>query len=374
MLQKRGYETSTEAQQPNDFYQIELPELNIPTVVDPETSILRGLERRKIKDEYNNAYDEYMQNNEMNRKTMGVQDPDLGWIREPYAEYNHLAHEYAKEKTGYDLGDPLEYWKNNEKNRLTTAAIALSFPVISGISAGALGTLPKLGLDLSFAYDGAKTLLSPEGVAKTARFVRQGKLGRAALSGAGDLLDIGLTKLGLKSLGSIGRYAREVSDVAKFNRWNKAAGFRINYPWQKATDVISINTEALPTVINNAQKLNYPKYLQISNTVKNAYQTPSTSRLELVPKQAFTSDFSGVENVEPGNFGYEGQKPNLGLRKLRTEQRSKQLLDSVAEEEKRNAVALNWYGKNWNDLGYTDQYWLKTNHGNEWNDKLIVPR
>jgi hypothetical protein len=25
-------------------------------------------------------------------------------------------------------------------------------------------------------------------------------------------------------------------------------------------------------------------------------------------------------------------------------------------------------------LSYTDQYWLGVNHGNEWNDKRIVPR
>lgn len=248
VLQKRGYETSTEAQQPNDFYQIELPELKIPTVVNPETSILRGLERRKIKDEYNNAYNEYMQNNTMD-KGFGDLDPDLGWVRHPSVLYDHYAREYAKNKTGYDFGDPvLDSWKNNQKAQLATGAIALSFPVISGISAGELGILPKLGLDLSFAY---KILLSPEGIAKTARFVRQGKLGRAAFSGAGDLLDIGLTRLGLKSLGSIGRYAREVSNVAKFNRWNKAAGFRMDYPWQLRSNTIpngNITLENVPAL------------------------------------------------------------------------------------------------------------------------------
>jgi hypothetical protein len=85
-----------------------------------------------------------------------------------------------------------------------------------------------------------------------------------------------------------------------------------------------------------------PKYNpnQIGNGNRFTYQSPRLSQLEVVPQYGFTSDFSGVENVELGNFGYGGQRPNLGLRKLRTEQRSKQLLDSIAEEEKRNASAL----------------------------------
>ena len=85
-----------------------------------------------------------------------------------------------------------------------------------------------------------------------------------------------------------------------------------------------------------------PKYnsSQIGNGNRRVYQSPTTF-MGIYPRQAVASDFSGVENIEFGNFGYNGQKPNLGLRKLKTEQRSKQLLDSVTEEEKRNASALN---------------------------------
>lgn len=257
-LIRPGHEVSTEVDIPTDFPKITLPDFKISAMPDTQTAVINGLVRQKqneeiakIQKEYQDAYNEYTANNKM-EKGLGDYDPDLGVIRHPSVLYDHYAREYAKNKTGYDFGDPiLDQWKDNEKAKLTTAAIASSFPIISGISAGALGTIPKIALDLKFGYDGAKTLLSPEGIAKTARFVRQGKLGRAAFSGAGDLLDIGLTRLGLKSLGSIGRYAREVSNVAKFNRWNKAAGFRMDYPWQLRSNTIpngNITLENVPAL------------------------------------------------------------------------------------------------------------------------------
>ena len=165
-----------------------------------------------------------------------------------------------------------------------------------------------------------------------------------------------------------------------FNKLGTNGVFRLASRTGKSVPDWFMRPELRTTVEKNNSRLIFaedqtPKYntVQITNGNRTVYRAPKVYQ-GLYPRQAVASDFGGVENIEFGNFGYNGQKPNLGLRKLKTEQRSKQLLDSLAEEEKRNASALKWTEKNWNDLDYNIQYWLQVNHGNEWNPKLIIPR
>ena len=86
------------------------------------------------------------------------------------------------------------------------------------------------------------------------------------------------------------------------------------------------------------------------------------------------ADFSGVKNIVKGTFGNGGVKANVGLQSMKTERRALDLAKSYDEEVKRNKAALDWAGKRWDELNNTQQYWLKVNHGNLWNDKLIIPR
>lgn len=85
------------------------------------------------------------------------------------------------------------------------------------------------------------------------------------------------------------------------------------------------------------------------------------------------ADFSGVEHIVKGTFGNGGVRANVGLTNLATEKRAMQLAKSYEEQLKRNKTALEWAGKRWDDLSFTEQYWLKVKHGQSWNDKLIIP-
>lgn len=85
-------------------------------------------------------------------------------------------------------------------------------------------------------------------------------------------------------------------------------------------------------------------------------------------------DFSGVSNVVKGTFGNGGVRANVGLQSMNAEKRAIQLAKSYDEELRRDKAAIEWAGRKWKELNNTEQYWLKVNHGNLWDDKLIIPR
>ena len=59
-----------------------------------------------------------------------------------------------------------------------------------------------------------------------------------------------LAKQGVRGLNSFGKYAKDVTDVAKFNIWNRANKFRMEYPWQRK--------ELLPQVSKHPFEFNSP--------------------------------------------------------------------------------------------------------------------
>ena len=307
-LTRPGHEVSTEADHPTDSPKITVPDFKISAMPDMQEAVLNGLYKQKqdeeiarIQKEYQDAYNEYLANNKM-ESGLGDYDPDLGVIRHPSVLYDHYAREYAKNKTGYDLGDPiLDQWKNNEKAKLTTAAIASSFPIISGISAGALGIIPKLALDLKFGYDGAKQFFSPEGVAKTWNFLKQGRLGRAAWSGLGDLVDFGFMRGGYKTAnnlwGNLRQLGKDAMSTLKFNLANRGTGFRSYYPWE--VNKFYKDNRGLPVVVSNIEQIPQNTNLEL----------PTMKSLSLIPsltQDAETSDYSKLDEaykiaVESGN-------------------------------------------------------------------------
>ena len=107
-----------------------------------------------------------------------------------------------------------------------------------GASYGTFGVLPKLAANTYFGYEGVKGLISPEGVAKTVNFVKQGRGGRAVLSGIGDLFNLTLARQGLKGIKTLNTFAKEIPYVAKFNWMNRNGSFRMDYPWQRTPETL----------------------------------------------------------------------------------------------------------------------------------------
>ena len=310
ILQRPGHETQSVTERPSEFYQLELPDFKIPTVTNSEDSIMTGLENRKERDIW-----------EHKGRASGINNTDAS-LQQEHPSLFLLP--FAPEIMGSGLG---------------------------------LGVLKTLGGYAGGYINGRLGKLAGSAIDKT--FNTQ--LFEPTLELAGDFIGFGK---GYNALNKIG--------INRAFRWASKTGKSVPNWFMRPELRTTIEPINQRTIFAENQT---PKYnsSQIGNGNRRVYQSPTTF-MGIYPKKAVASDFSGVENIEPGNFGYGGQKPNFGLRKLRTEQRSRQLLDSVAEEEKRNASALKWTGKNWKDLSYTDQYWLGVNHGNEWNNSSIVPR
>ena len=115
-----------------------------------------------------------------------------------------------------------KYGYNNLGN---LAAGAVTLPMLAVGGAGAVGEgialqnafatqFPKLSaaIDAYLTYQGVKNLATGEGVQKTARLFKDGKYGRAALSGLGDILDLS------GGLNLAGRTVRGIDNAIDYGR------------------------------------------------------------------------------------------------------------------------------------------------------------
>ena len=249
---------------------MQVPEFRIPTVTNLEYSIEKGLATRKAKDAYDAAYKEYLEQHPVSTGSrvsyVASSSPafagDVSFSalsQDPVNTTNEDAHKYAVEKSGYNPGNPNDIWRAadamRDQNTLGASVATTILPLLLTASAGAFGMIPKLGADLKFAYDGYKNITGPEGWAKTKNFWKEGRYGRAAWSGLGDLFDASLLTHGVGTTGRFlsnsGKYAREALDAAKFNFMNRGTGFRMDYPWQIRPNAIpngSITLENVPAL------------------------------------------------------------------------------------------------------------------------------
>ncbi|MDD7757047.1 MAG: hypothetical protein PUJ51_21585 [Clostridiales bacterium] len=86
------------------------------------------------------------------------------------------------------------------------ALTVLSLPYLSAAAAGAYGYGTSLGARGLFAAQGIRGLANENGVRKTANLIKSGNYGRAALSGAGDVLNAAMILPGANFLGSAAKY------------------------------------------------------------------------------------------------------------------------------------------------------------------------
>ena len=86
------------------------------------------------------------------------------------------------------------------------ALTVLSLPYLSAAAAGAYGYGASLGARGLFAAQGIHGLANENGVRKTANLIKSGNYGKAALSGAGDVLNAAMILPGAKFLGNGAKY------------------------------------------------------------------------------------------------------------------------------------------------------------------------
>jgi len=217
ILQRPGQETQSITERPSETYQLELSDFRIPTVTNSEDSVITGLTNRKQKDLYNQAYNEYLEQHPISPLSGIGYNPYIGIQYNPQVKQQQAAHDYAVKESGYIGDKSTSPYKNVDDAFGAVSAIGVSMIPLLGASYGTFGILPRLAADTYFGYEGARDLVSPEGVAKTVNFAKQGRGGRAILSGIGDLFNLTLARQGLKGIKTLGVFAKETPYVAKFN-------------------------------------------------------------------------------------------------------------------------------------------------------------
>ena len=140
-----------------------MSEFKIPTVINPEYSVVKGLEIRKARDAYNTAYNEYLEQHPSQTGAGIGYDPYIGIQFHPEIQRQSKAHQYAMQQSGYNTQDPTQPYKDADQIFGVTSAVSTSMIPLFTASAGTFGAVPKLAADLKFAYDGYKGLTGPEG-------------------------------------------------------------------------------------------------------------------------------------------------------------------------------------------------------------------
>lgn len=116
--------------------------------------------------------------------------------------------ERGKHQAIVDGKDPSYYEKmmNDGKQFTKGALTALSLPYLGAAAAGAYGYGASLGARGLFAGQGIYGLANKDGVRKTVNLIKSGDYGRAALSGAGDVLNAAMVIPEARFLGNVAKY------------------------------------------------------------------------------------------------------------------------------------------------------------------------
>ena len=116
--------------------------------------------------------------------------------------------ERGKHQAIVDGKDPSYYEKmiNDGKQFTKGALTVLSLPYLSAAAAGAYGYGASLGARGLFAAQGIHGLANKDGVRKTVNLIKSGNYGKAALSGAGDVLNAAMVIPEARFLGNIAKY------------------------------------------------------------------------------------------------------------------------------------------------------------------------
>ena len=158
ILQKPGREVQLITERPSEFYQLELPDFKIPTVTNSEDSVITGLENRKGRDLYNQAYNEYLEQHPISPLSGVGYNPYIGTQFHPEVQRQQAAHLYAQDKSGYVISDLTAPYKQSDEKFANISSSILGTALFAPEFAtyGLLGGAARIGGGMLGSWAGSK--------------------------------------------------------------------------------------------------------------------------------------------------------------------------------------------------------------------------
>ena len=197
--------------------------------------------------------------------------------------------------------DPSYYEKMiNDGEQFTKGALSvLSLPYLGGAAAGAYGYGASLGARGLFAGQGIYGLANKNGVRKTANLIKSGDYGRAALSGAGDVLNASMILPGAKFLGNVAKYGLKSTAAGEVLRQN------VRYAPQIGRRlVVSKDYFKDPTKFYRIGTT--PEKLSMEYAGENIVSGSAESLGKVTPADTFRRTVTRNSRIQPGKGANEG--------------------------------------------------------------------
>lgn len=209
--------------------------------------------------------------------------------------------ERGKHQAIVDGKDPSYYEKMIDDGKQFTkgALTVLSLPYLGGAAAGAYGYGASLGARGLFAAQGIYGLANENGVKKTANLIKSGDYGKAALSGAGDVLNASMIIPAGRLLGNIAKYGLKSTYVA-----DRLANNVRNAPQIAGRLVVNSNYFKDPTKFYRIGTT--PEKFSIEHAGKNVVSGTAESLGEITPADAFRRAITTNTRIQPGKGTNEG--------------------------------------------------------------------
>ena len=209
--------------------------------------------------------------------------------------------ERGKHQAIVDGKDPSYYEKmiNDGKQFTKGALTVLSLPYLSTAAAGAYGYGASLVARGLFAGQGIYGLANENGVRKTVNLIKSGDYGRAALSGAGDVLNASMILPGAKFLGNVAKYGLKSTAAGEVLRQN------VRYAPQIGRRlVVSKDYFKDPTKFYRIGTT--PEKLSMEYAGENIVSGSAESLGKVTPADAFRRTVTRNSRIQPGKGANEG--------------------------------------------------------------------
>ena len=209
--------------------------------------------------------------------------------------------ERGKHQAIVDGKDPSYYEKMiNDGKQFTKGALSvLSLPYLGPAAAGAYGYGASLVARGLFAGQGIYGLANENGVRKTVNLIKSGDYGRAALSGAGDVLNASMILPGAKFLGNVAKYGLKSTTAGEVLRQN------VRYAPQIGRRlVVSKDYFKDPTKFYRIGTT--PEKLSMEYAGENIVSGSAESLGKVTPADTFRRTVTRNSRIQPGKGANEG--------------------------------------------------------------------
>lgn len=209
--------------------------------------------------------------------------------------------ERGKHQAIVDGKDPSYYEKMiDDGKQFTKGALSvLSLPYFGAAAAGAYGYGASLGARGLFAAQGIYGLANKDGVRKTANLIKSGDYGRAALSGAGDVLNAAMVLPGAKFLGNVAKYG------LKSTAAGEVLGQNVRYaPQIGGRLIVSKDYFKDPTKFYRVGTT--PEKFSMEYAGENIVSGSAKDLGKITPADAFRRTVTENSRIQPGKGANEG--------------------------------------------------------------------